>query len=146
MAICNELFINAAVERVWGLSIDVEDWPRLTPTTMTSLRRLDDGPLRLGSTALVKQPRQREAVWTVTRFEPPSLFEWQTKVATITMKASHRLIPDGDGCRNTLNVEASGLGSRLFEKLVATKIREAITVENQCFKSAAERPDSAVGR
>jgi len=36
---------------------------------MTSVERLDDGPITLGSRARVKQPGQRPAVWTVTELE-----------------------------------------------------------------------------
>lgn len=137
MDITSELLIHAPVERVWDLTVDLERWPELTPT-MTSVERLDDGPLRVGSTARVVQPKQRPAVWTVTELVPHQRFVWQAKVMGVTMRAVHDLSPQDDGCRNLLAVELSGFGSGLLARLVGTKIREAITTENQGFRSAAE--------
>ena len=138
MDIKSEIAIAAPVERVWDLTIDVEGWPSLTPT-MTSVERLDDGPIRVGSTARVVQPRQRPTTWTVTRVEPCSAFEWQTKLGPVTMTAVHQLTATGDGCRNTLVVELSGVGSGLLKRLVGSKIRQAIATENAGFKTAAEQ-------
>jgi uncharacterized membrane protein len=137
MGIESSLVIAASVERVWELTGDVESWPKSTPT-MTSVVRLDDGALRVGSKARVVQPRQRPATWTVTRIERPHLFEWETKVLSITITASHRLEAAPDACRNTLTVELSGFGSLLLARLVGRKIREAIETENQGFKRTAE--------
>ena len=39
--------INAPIDRVWDLTLDVEALPNLT-STMTSVERLDDGPLAVG--------------------------------------------------------------------------------------------------
>jgi uncharacterized membrane protein len=138
MDIRDELVIAAPVERVWDLTLDVEQWPSLTPT-MTSVERLDDGPIRVGSTAKVVQPRQRPTTWTVTRLEPRSLFEWQTKVGPVTMTAVHQLTATNEGCANTLVVKLSGVGSGLLSRLVGSKIRQAIATENAGFKAAAEQ-------
>jgi len=138
MSIESELVIGATVERVWALTLDVQGWPALTPT-MTSVDRVDEGPLRVGSTARVLQPRQRPATWTVTRLDERSVFEWQTKVATVTMVARHQLAEVPDGCRNTLTVDLSGFGSRLLGRLFGSRIHTAIETENAGFKRAAER-------
>lgn len=42
MQITDIIDIDAPIERVWELTVDVEAWPRYTPT-MTSVERLDDG-------------------------------------------------------------------------------------------------------
>ena len=137
MSIKSELVIGAAVERVWDLTVDIEGWPALTPT-MTSVERVDEGPLRVGSTARVVQPRQRPASWTVTRLDERSVFEWQTKMATVTLAARHQLTEVPDGCRNTLTVDLSGFGSRLMGRLFGGSIQSAIETENAGFKRAAE--------
>ncbi len=76
MTITHELIIEAPVEQVWALTVDVESWPTMTPT-MTSVQRLDEGPLRVGSTARIKQPGQSSRIWTVTTLEPNEAFAWE---------------------------------------------------------------------
>jgi hypothetical protein len=123
---------------VWELTEDVERWPQLTPT-ITSVERLDGGPLRLGATARIKQPRQRPAVWTVIELDPPRRFAWATRVFTITMTGSHEIEPTPSGCRNHLAVELTGFGSTVFGKLFGRQLAAAIATENQGFKKAAEQ-------
>ena len=69
--------IDAPAAVVCALTTDVAGWPRLSPT-MQSVQRLDEGPLRVGSSARIKQPGQRAVVWTVTRLEPGREFSWHT--------------------------------------------------------------------
>lgn len=79
--------IAAPADIVWRLTEDVEGWPELTPT-MTEVRRSDDGPLRAGSQALVRQPGLRPAQWRVTAVEPGRSFVWQSTTAGVTSVAS----------------------------------------------------------
>ena len=76
MRIEHTIDIAAPAERVWALTVDVESWPELSPT-MTAVERLDGGPLRVGSTARVKQPGQRAKVWTVTAVQPGRPVPWR---------------------------------------------------------------------
>jgi hypothetical protein len=137
MHIENIIDIQAPTETVWGLTVAVEDWPRITPT-MTSIERLDEGPLRLGSRARVKPPRQRPAVWTVQTFTPARGFSWATKVMTVTMIGTHEIEPTADGCRNRLGLDVTGPGAAFFGRLVKGLLAKAIATENEGFKRAAE--------
>lgn len=137
--ITDEILIHAPVSTVWGLTIDVESWPRLTPSTMTSVERTDSGPLLVGSAATVKQPGQKATVWTVQELTPEQLFAWSATVYGVTMTARHELSPEGSGCRNRLSIEMSGRGAGLLRALIGRKIRSVIHTENLCFQAAAER-------
>jgi uncharacterized membrane protein len=137
--IASDLVIDATVDEVWALTVDVERWPELTPT-MTSVERLDDGPLRVGSTARVVQPKQRPTVWTVTALDAPHTFEWEAKVLGVTMVGSHHLVSLDDGARtrNELRLRLSGFGSGLLRRVLGGTFREAIQTENEGFKRVAE--------
>jgi uncharacterized membrane protein len=138
MTIEHELTIDAPAEVVWGLTIDVERWPDLTPT-MTTVERLDEGPIRVGSQARVKQPAQRPTVWTVTQVATGERFAWQAKVFGVQMVARHSITAlDAGRCRNLLEVELTGRGAGVLAKLTGGRIRRAIATENEGFKRAAE--------
>jgi hypothetical protein len=130
--------IDAPPGRVWQLTVDVESWPTMTPT-ITSVRRLDTGPLRVGSQASIKQPAQSLAVWTVTELEPGRRFAWRTRRMGLTMVGSHVVTGDGDTCRNTLTLDVEGRGSRLFGLIFGPLMRRTLDTENAGFKTWAER-------
>ena len=138
MQLRHEVVIDAPAPVVWALTVDVESWPQVTPT-MSSVSRLDDEPFGVGSRARVKQPKLRAAVWTVTRFEPGSVFEWSTRTMGMTMTGGHHLEAIDDGhCRNVLTLTASGPTATLLGWLLSRPMRAAIATENAGFKRAAE--------
>jgi hypothetical protein len=61
--------VEAPVEQVWEVLREVERWPEWAPT-VTSVRRLDDGPLAVGSRVRVEQPRIPLTEYVVTEREP----------------------------------------------------------------------------
>ncbi|GAA2371790.1 hypothetical protein Cme02nite_63690 [Catellatospora methionotrophica] len=131
------LVIDAPPETVWALTADVEQWPATTPT-MTSVVRLDEGPLRVGSQARIKQPGQGEAVWTVTALDEGRGFTWESTRMGLTVIGSHLLEPVGAGCRNTLGIELRGRGAGLFWALLGPLLRRAVRTENRGFRDTAQ--------
>jgi uncharacterized membrane protein len=130
--------IDAPVDVVWRLTTDVEAWPATTPT-IRSVRRLDDGPLRIGSRAAVKQPGQAEAVWTVSTLDPGREFSWQSPRRGLMMTGTHTVTADGPGCRNTVALDVTGPLSGPFGLLLGPLFRRVLRTENAGFKAAAER-------
>jgi uncharacterized membrane protein len=128
--------IAAPVDEVWRLTTDVTAWPTFMPTVQR-VERLDDGPLRVGSSARLKQPGQAPAVWTVTRLDPQREFTWQTRRMGLRMTGRHLLAPAADGTRNTLIVEVTGRGAGLFALLMGGVIGRVIRSENAAFRAAA---------
>jgi uncharacterized membrane protein len=132
----HSLVLDAPVDRVWRLTTDVERWPAFMPT-VRAVKRLDDGPIRVGSTARVKQPAQPPAVWRVTRLADGSEFTWETTRMGLRMIGSHRLEPTADGTRNTLALEVTGRGAGLFAAIFGVVFRWVLSRENAAFQRAA---------
>ncbi|MEU2985955.1 SRPBCC family protein [Micromonospora aurantiaca] len=96
MRFAESVEIAADVDRVWEVQSDVERWPEWTPS-VTAARRLEPGPLLLGSTARLEQPRLRPAVWRVVEICPPYSFAWESASPGVRTRGEHRLIPLEDG-------------------------------------------------
>jgi hypothetical protein len=133
------IIINASVERVWAHTIDIESCPATTPT-ISSIERLDRGPLRPGSTAKVKQPGQRAKVWTVTEVEPERRFVWRARLLGTEMIATHTLVPVAAGTANTLRIDIVGRGSGVVGRVIGGQIRKSLAKENAGLKRTAEAP------
>ena len=90
--------IDAPPEKVFAVLCDVERWPEWT-STMTGVERLESGPFAVGSSARVRQPRLRPAVWQVTEFENQRNFTWAARSPGLCMTAGHWIEPEGEGSR-----------------------------------------------
>ena len=100
--------IEAPVDRVWDVLRDVERWPEWA-STVVSVRRLDDGPLAVGSRARVAQPRIPPTEYVVTELEPSRSFTWVATSPGVRTTARHLLEAlDTGGTRVTLAVEQAG--------------------------------------
>ncbi len=129
--------IKAPVGEVWALTVDVESWPSITPT-MTHIERVDDAPLQVGSDVRIKQPGQRERVWTVRTLVPERQFAWSTKAMGMTMTGSHQLEASAAGTRNTLVIDLEGPMAPVLGRLMRRPVRRALESENEGFRAAAE--------
>jgi uncharacterized protein YndB with AHSA1/START domain len=99
--------IDAPTEPVWEVLFDVAGWPDWLPT-VDNVERLDDGPLRVGSRAEVRQPRLPKAVWEVTEIVPGRNFTWEATGPGMRTIGRHEVSPDGTGSTVTLSIEQTG--------------------------------------
>jgi uncharacterized protein YndB with AHSA1/START domain len=104
--------IAASPERVWQVLSNVEFWPDWTPT-VTSVRRLDEGPLRQGSRTRINQPRLPETEYVVTEITPGRSFTWVATAPGVLTTARHDVEPlPGGAAHVRLSVSQAGwLGS-----------------------------------
>ncbi len=131
--------IDAPVELVWGVLTDVEKWPDWTPT-MTSVKRLESGLFRPGSSARVKQPKLPETVWRVSALVPQKSFTWSTRSRGVTTVARHTVAARGEGgTRVGGEIDQHGPLSLLAKVFFARLTKRYLTAEVQGLKQRCEK-------
>ena len=129
--------IDAPPEVVWPVMADGERWPEWT-ASVTSVRRLDKGPLRIGSRALIRQPRFPLAVWTVTALEPGRRFVWRSGMPGMWVYGDHAVEPLARGTRATLRLTYDGLLARLMGRLTRGITNRYLDMEASGLKQRSE--------
>jgi uncharacterized membrane protein len=129
--------IAASAERVWEVILDVESWPQWTPS-MTSVQRLDAGPLGLGSRARIKQPGLPPLVWQVTDLDEGSRFTWVARTPGLTAAATHEVTRAPGGSRLTLTVAWSGPLAGAGAALAGRRTRRSLAQEAGGAKARSE--------
>ncbi|HZQ92028.1 MAG TPA: SRPBCC family protein [Terriglobales bacterium] len=140
--------IAAPPELVWDVMSDVERWSEWT-ASISSIQRLDaGGPLRVGSRALVRQPRIRPAVWQVTELHEGRSFSWITRAAGVVAMGRHSVEAVANGTRATLALKFSGffaplvgwLFGRLNQRYLALEA-SGLKARSQAFAAAPHIPE-----
>lgn len=137
MNVEDTIHIEATPDIVWRVTRDVERWPEWTPT-VTSVTRLDQGPLGLGSMVRIKQPMQPAAQWVVTVFDQERRFAWETRRPGLRIAATHELVPHHTGTTNILRVETEGMVAILLRPLLWMALPRALAGENRGLKARCE--------
>ena len=129
--------IDAPPEQVWVVMSDVERWHEWTPT-ITSVRRTNTGPFRIGARARVHQPKLLPADWVVTSLEEGRSFDWESRAPGVRVLGRHRVDPVPGGTRVTLSIQYSGPVGSLLGRLLAGISRRYIALEADGLKRRAE--------
>ena len=129
--------IQAPPERVWPIMSDVRRWHEWT-ASITSIRRFDDGPLTVGSRAMVRQPKVPPALWRVTEIEDGRSFTWVTGTPIARATGRHTVQPLAAGSRATLSLEYSGILGGLLARLLDGINRRYLTMEANGLKARSE--------
>jgi uncharacterized membrane protein len=129
---------QADIASAWTAITDVTSWPRWTKS-MTSVERLDDGPLRLGSKARVKQPGIQPLVWEVTEFTDQQVFSWTATAPGVRTVGRHLLSRNGDGSTKiTLELHQSGPLSGVVKAFLGRRSVRYLDLEANGLKAASE--------
>lgn len=106
---------------------------------MTAVQRLDSGPLQVGSTARVEQPRMRPLTWTVTELVPESTFTWATAATGMHIAGTHT-ITEIDTGRTQLDLAITSTGplAAIVDLAVGRRTRRYLQLEAAGVKAAAE--------
>src|SRR6187402_75240 len=129
--------IDAPADVVWTVMSDGERWHEWT-ASVTSVRRLDRGPLRIGSRALIRQPRFPPAVWTVTALEPGRRFVWKSGMPAMWVYGDHAVSPLGSGTRATLTLTYEGLLARIMGRMTRGITLRYLNMEASGLKRRSE--------
>jgi uncharacterized protein YndB with AHSA1/START domain len=133
-----EVDIEATPEAVWAVLADVERWPEWT-VSMTLVRRLEDGPFGVGSTARVRQPRLPQAVYTVTEYEPGQSFTWAARSPGVTTTGGHHVVLREDGHATVrFTLDQTGVLAPLVGLFAARLARRYVTLECAGLKRRCE--------
>jgi uncharacterized membrane protein len=133
--------ISAPAERVWQAVVDIESWPRWTPST-TEVKRLDDGPLHVGSRARVKQPGMQALVWEVTELDEGSHFTWVTHLPGVAATARDDIDETANGSHLDVSLEWTGPLAGVVATVYGRRTRQSLTQEANGHKAASEASES----
>jgi hypothetical protein len=130
--------ITATPFHVWSTLLDVERWPEWTQS-VTSVERLDDGPLAIDSRVRILQPRLIPAVWRVTELDPANrVFIWRTGKPGVRLTATHRIDRTDQGARVTLTLAYGGLLGPFMAYQLKDLNWSYITMEARGLKARCE--------
>lgn len=129
--------IAAPPSRVWSVMIDIERWHEWT-ASVTSVKRLDHGPLAVGSRAIVNQPKLAPAEFVITALKEGKGFVWETRSPGAVVVADHRIDVANGGCRVTLTLKFSGLIGPSAAFMMRNTINEYLELEAAGLKKRCE--------
>jgi hypothetical protein len=105
---------------------------------MTSVARADSGPLRVGSTAHIKQPKLRPATWEVDAVDENREFSWHTGGPGYRICAVHLLEPTLTGTSVLLRADVTGPLSSVLWLLAGRTVRRYVDQEAAALKRHCE--------
>jgi uncharacterized membrane protein len=130
--------VAAPPGRVWAVTCDVESWPSWSPT-MTAVTRQDTGPIQVGSSARVRQPKLRPATWVVTDLREDREFGWATSGPGYRIHAGHAIEPVGQSSRVRLTATVTGPLAGPIWLLAGRTVRRYLDQEATALKAHCER-------
>lgn len=137
--------IPAPPDRVWEVMTDIERWHEWTPS-ITSIKRLDDGPLAVGSRVVNRQPRFQPALSKVTGIEQGAGFTWISVVPGLLVKGSHPVARTATGSRAVLSLEIEGVLGGLWGRITGGITERYLRLEAKGLKARSKNAQFVVDR
>ncbi len=129
--------IHAPPEAVWRVLSDIEKWPTWTPT-VTQARVLNGALPDRGERVVLRQPKLRPALWTVTRWDPLRRFTWQSAHPGVRVEGDHVLVATAHGTEVHFRLTFRGWLSGLVLRMVGPLSRSYLESEAASLKSFCE--------
>ncbi len=132
--------VEAGTWRTWEVLSDVERWPEWT-ASMQSVKRLDGGPLGVGSRVRIQQPRMMPGVWMVTAWNPGEGFVWESNFWGAHAVAEHWIKRSSAGSEVVLRVTLNGLLASLLRPMIEPMSIRYMQMEMAGLKKSVESSD-----
>ena len=136
-AFTRSIDIGAPPERVWTVMSEVERWHEWTPS-ITSIKRLDSGPLTVGSRVVIRQPKLPVNYSEVTELEAARGFTWVSRSPGVVATARHEIEPRDSGSRVTLSVQFAGALGWFVARMVRGLTERYLAMEAEGLKRRSE--------
>jgi hypothetical protein len=131
------LTVSAAVADVAQVLHAVERWPSWNPS-VSRVARHGSGPVAVGDSVTVKQPRLPAASWTITALDR-SGFTWKSSSPGVRSTGDHWAQEAGDGrTAVTLTLTLSGPLARMTAMLYSGLIRRYVRMEADGLRREVE--------
>ena len=130
--------ISTPVHRVFEVMADTDRWHEWTPS-VTSITRLDSGEFKVGSRAVIRQPKFPPALWKVTAIDKRS-FTWENRAPGIRVIAHHSTEPTPTGARATLSLRYEGLFAKMLAWMTRGITQRYLEMEATGLKARSENP------
>jgi len=129
--------IDAPTERVWQVISDVDHWHEWTDS-VSSIKRINNGPFEVGTMILIKQPKFPPALWRLSEIIPGKSFTWTSTGPGFKAIASHSVEPIKTGSRATLRLEYKGMLGGAFGRMTAGITERYMAMEASGLKKRSE--------
>jgi hypothetical protein len=116
---------------------DVERWSEWTPS-VTSIKRLDPGPLRPGTRLFIRQPKLPPALWRVVSVEEGNGFVSISSAPGVRVTANHFIESTPDGSRATLSIHFGGMLGGLVGRMIRGINERYLALEAKGLKERSE--------
>lgn len=127
----------ATAERAWQTVTDVENWPTAI-AAYESVRRGEEGSLRVGSTAAIRQRGLRAGTWRVTAMTDGHAFTWENTQPGVRTVARHTVTGQpGGGARIDLALDQTGWLAGPVGMFLGRRVRSYVDAEADGLAAAA---------
>jgi hypothetical protein len=135
--------INAPREHIWKIMSDVENWNGWT-SSVRKVKRLEKGPLAVGSRMLIYQPKLPPAYWRVTDLQQGWSFTGVTRGPGVSITAHHYIEEAAGGSKVTLSIEFRGFLAPVLARLTARLNNRYLDLEASGLKKRSEQTSSTL--
>lgn len=130
--------IDTPVDRVFEVMSDTDRWHEWTPS-VTSIKLLDSGKFRVGTRAVIRQPKFPPALWKITAIDSSS-FTWENRAPGIRVVAHHFAEPTPKGSRATLSLRYEGFLAKVLAFITRGITNRYLEMEATGLKRRSENP------